>query len=138
MQIADHMVKYKATDDLVIWQWLLGLVETLGIDGMSSEESEGDDDTEITFHVKTLPWRRNITEELQIIDNMRLLEKGIFAPQGSKPVKRLQGTSVVSTREAAMGLPRTLYDESWLRLQPHPNLKPNVSERPFKWLNIMA
>ena len=131
------MVKYKAIDDLRIWKWLLRLVETLGAEGMSSDESNDENDTELVFRVKKLPWRRNVTKEMGLIDAMRLKQKGVFAPQGSKPGKRIRGDDeLVSTREAPGFLPRELYDQDWLKEQRHPNLKPGFSSLRFEWIEI--
>jgi hypothetical protein len=131
------MVKFKAVNDLRIWKWLLKLVKQLGPEGMSSEESDDQNDTEVVFRVKRLPWRRDITKELSLIDAIRLKEKGIFAPQGSKPVKRIHGGErLVSIREAPGFLPRELYNEDWLKEQRFPHLKPGFSSLQFDWIEI--
>ena len=61
----------KGDNDAVAWQFLSNVITTLGSDGMSSEDSEGED-TEPIFCTHILPWRRDIVKELNIIDQQRL------------------------------------------------------------------
>jgi hypothetical protein len=137
VQIAEHMVNFKAVDDLRIWKWLLSLVKKLGPEGMSSEDSDDNNDTEVVLRVKRLPWRRNIKKELGLIDAMRLKEKGIFGSQGSKPVKRIPGDGwLISTREAPRFLPKELYNEDWLKEQRFPHLNPGFSRSQFSWIEV--
>ncbi|KAF8580840.1 hypothetical protein K439DRAFT_1355901, partial [Ramaria rubella] len=54
--------------NVVIWEWLQRLVQLLGMEGMSSEESGKEGDLEDVLQVKTIPWRRDLEKELAIID----------------------------------------------------------------------
>ncbi|KAG1726121.1 hypothetical protein EDD22DRAFT_740635, partial [Suillus occidentalis] len=65
-------------DDLPAWQWLQKLIKTLGDDGMSSEESDIENDVECVLRVKNMTWRRGIERELSVIDNQRVLDDDIF------------------------------------------------------------
>ncbi|KAG1724525.1 uncharacterized protein EDB91DRAFT_1025115, partial [Suillus paluster] len=65
-------------DDLPAWQWLQKLVKTLGDGGMSSEESDIENDVECVLRVKNMAWRRGIERELNIINNQRVLDDEIF------------------------------------------------------------
>jgi len=85
------MKKDAEEDDANIWRWLADILEWLGADGMSSDESGMEDEIEIIYHMKVMPWRRDLETELRIIDNQRLVDTDIFAPRGSKPVKRRWG-----------------------------------------------
>ncbi|KAI6017356.1 hypothetical protein BKA83DRAFT_4029954, partial [Pisolithus microcarpus] len=67
----------KGDDDIVAWRFLNSLITTLGSDGMSSEDSNGED-TEAIFCTRMLPWRRDIVRELQIVDQQRLRDSTIF------------------------------------------------------------
>jgi hypothetical protein len=126
-------------NEIVLWQWLLKLVETLGVDGMSSEESDDESGMEIRFHVKRLPWRRDLTKELGLIDEVRMRQEGIFGRQGSKPVKRIrENVRRVSTRRAARSLPKALYNQEWLEAQPFPQYSPGFTETDFKWFDIIS
>ncbi|KAG1856270.1 hypothetical protein C8R48DRAFT_675071 [Suillus tomentosus] len=66
-------------DDQVVWAYLQSLVETLGKDGMSSDES---------IWLKKMPWRADVDNEMRIIDQQRLAGAANFTPRGSKPAKR--------------------------------------------------
>ena len=71
------------------WRWLHDVVKKLGLDGMSSEESEGEsEELQPSLKVKTMPWRRDISHELVIVDKQRKVNLGIFHNQGSKPMVR--------------------------------------------------
>jgi len=60
----DRMIKLKEDDedasDLEIWEWLKSLFETLGVEGVSSDESEVDEATgDEVYYVKTCYDRDN-------------------------------------------------------------------------------
>ncbi|KIM61758.1 hypothetical protein SCLCIDRAFT_25568 [Scleroderma citrinum Foug A] len=74
-------------NDANIWRWLADILEQLGADGMSSDESGIEDEIEIIYNTKAMPWRKDLKTELQIIDDQRLVDTDIFTPRGSKPVK---------------------------------------------------
>ena len=139
LRIVNNKVRFEARGDLAVWEWLQKLVYSLGVDGMSSDESEDGDDTEILYRVKRMPWRRDIRKELEIIDTTRVKEKGIFSRQGSRPVKRIRGDEPpVSAREAPRFLPKELYDGGWLQEQRFPDLKPGFSQEQFDWMEIVG
>ncbi|KAG1761270.1 hypothetical protein EDD22DRAFT_740486, partial [Suillus occidentalis] len=54
------------------------LIETLGEGGMSSEESDVENDIETVLRVKNMTWRRAIERELDIVDHQRLVGDDIF------------------------------------------------------------
>ena len=73
-EITDTMVavkEAKGNDDVVAWQFLSNVITMLGSDGMSSKDSDGED-TEPIYCMHTLPWRRDIIKELNLIDQQRL------------------------------------------------------------------
>ncbi|KAG2114202.1 uncharacterized protein F5147DRAFT_536318, partial [Suillus discolor] len=65
-------------EDLPAWQWLQQLVKTLGEGGMSSEESDTENQIETVLRVKNMVWRRAIEQELDIVDHQRLMDDDIF------------------------------------------------------------
>ncbi|KAI6116548.1 hypothetical protein EDD17DRAFT_1443094, partial [Pisolithus thermaeus] len=67
----------KGDNDLVAWQFLSSIITTLGGDGMSSEDSDGEG-TETVYVTCSLPWRRDIIKELNLIDQQRLQDSSIF------------------------------------------------------------
>jgi len=83
------VITVKAADndkdgDLYIWQWLLGLLQQYGSDGMSSDETDTDA-SGTTYRIKILVWRRNVDEYVQMIDNEKKLSADIFPGSGAKP-----------------------------------------------------
>ncbi|KAG2107071.1 uncharacterized protein F5147DRAFT_559895, partial [Suillus discolor] len=65
-------------DDKAVWAYLQSIVENLGKDGMSSDESEHEDGDLQVFHQKSMPWRADFSHEMQIIDQQRLTGASIF------------------------------------------------------------
>ncbi|KAG1901558.1 uncharacterized protein F5891DRAFT_931587, partial [Suillus fuscotomentosus] len=65
-------------EDLPAWQWLQQLVKTLGECGMSSEESDLENDIETVLRVKNMVWCRAVERELDIVDHQRLADDNIF------------------------------------------------------------
>jgi hypothetical protein len=92
-------------------------VETLGKDGMSSDESEHEDGEVQVFRLKKMPWRADVDHEMHIIDQQRLAGASNFTPHRSKPAKRFRNAIQESSRPAIEGLPRALYNSSWLNAQ---------------------
>ncbi|KAG2748519.1 hypothetical protein P692DRAFT_201684653, partial [Suillus brevipes Sb2] len=66
------------TDDLPTWEWLQKLIKTLGDDGMSSEESDVENNVEMVLWVKNMSWRHEVERELNIIDHQRVFDDEIF------------------------------------------------------------
>jgi hypothetical protein len=139
MHMLGIMVEEIATDDVEIYEWLRNVVETLGNEGMSSDESSVEDDGTVIYAVKQLPWRRRIDKELSIIDSLRTQEPTLYSARGSRPIKRHRGAdSPVSTRKPVRGLARAFYDEEWLQRQPHGGRRLEVSEKPFRWMKLYS
>ena len=122
-------------NDANIWRWLVDVLERLGENGMSSDESGVENEIETIYHIKMMPWRRNIVTELQIIDDQWLVDIDIFTPRGSKPVKRRWGIrNIQSSRKAVANLPHAFYNE-WLERQP-PKFHAGIPDEKFKWYSI--
>ncbi|KAF8575010.1 hypothetical protein K439DRAFT_1623904 [Ramaria rubella] len=146
IKTAESMVALKkdaGATEMIIWQWLLDMLKTLGQDGMSSEESddETNDSIQSVLCPKNLPWRRNIKEELKILDDQRHLDRDIFAPQGAKPAQRIRSPRNPQTnRKPPAGLPTIFYDEEWLSDQTMHYVKKTlkVSSAKFLWMRIKA
>ena len=121
----------KGNDDVVAWQFLNNVITTLSSDGMSSEDSEGED-TEPIFCTHILPWRRDIIKELNIIDQQRLRDSDIFSPRGAKAAKHIRNDNFSkSDRKAVKGLPCPFYDQNWLAQN-----KGMSSDVPFRWMTV--
>ena len=121
------------------YKWLQKVIQTYGVDGMSSEESDNDGDDIIpTLRVKVMPWRRSIDNELEIIDKQRKKVEA-FHNQGSRPMKRERrhAGDVQSTRPPVPDLPRSFYRREWLASLGEDELVAlGISEEDFPWLNI--
>ncbi|KAG1722610.1 hypothetical protein EDB19DRAFT_1834931 [Suillus lakei] len=101
-------------EDLPAWMWLQNLIKTLGDGGMSSEESDVENNVQCVLQVKNMAWCRGIEQELNVINQQRVLDDKIFTPQGSKPMKRIcvPGNSM-TLRSPVTGLPKALYNGKW-------------------------
>ncbi|KAI5996764.1 hypothetical protein EDC04DRAFT_2909832 [Pisolithus marmoratus] len=137
-EITESMVAAKEArgdDDVVAWWFLSSVVTTLGSDGMSSEDSDGED-TETVYCTHTLPWRRDIIKELNLIDQRRLKGSSIFSPRGATAAnaKHIRSDKFSqSERKPVKGLPCPFYDASWLARN-----KEICSDAPFRWMTIYA
>ncbi|KAN0093391.1 hypothetical protein V8E55_004175, partial [Tylopilus felleus] len=109
-------------DDVIVWGWLKHLVNLLGENGMSSEESAVE----------------NNIEHLDIIDIEHLIDSDIFSPQGSKPVKRIRVLdNLVSSRDAVKGLPADLYDGAWFSKLTQQEIDIlGVTPDRFNWMRV--
>ena len=115
------------------------LMLTLKEDGMSSDESEVDEETMEEFlRVNVLPWRRGeVKPHMILLDNQRTEDADLYSKKGSKPLPRKRVGGKQSTREPCEGLPKSIYDAKWLSKQTHPeNL--NISSKKFTWFKITA
>ncbi|KAG2120410.1 uncharacterized protein F5147DRAFT_766328 [Suillus discolor] len=65
--VVDNLVKQTADEneeDLPAWRWLQRLIKMLGEGGMSSEESDVENDIETVLHVKNMIWRQAVEREM--------------------------------------------------------------------------
>ena len=128
--------------DVSAWQWMEQVLRHLGEDGMSSDESDVEGELNTTvFRVKTMPWRRNIDGELNIIDKQRLKDKDIFSPRGSRPAPRIRHhRNPPSDRRHVSNLPREFYDNDWFEEKTPDEKRFTVdpSKEKFKWIKIGA
>ncbi|KAI6030078.1 hypothetical protein EDC04DRAFT_2605587 [Pisolithus marmoratus] len=122
----------RGTRDVELWQWLSDVVDHLGTDGMSSEDSE-EEDMQTIFRVRSMPWRCDIDKELRFIDSKHK-DRGISSPKGAKPVKRIRPSNPFpSARQPVCGLPATFYKPEWL--EGNPTFK---SDKVFEWSQFIV
>jgi hypothetical protein len=92
-------------------------IHTLGVDGMSSEDSEGEvGGQNRQFNVKSLPWRNvELTKWLHALDLMssETLQNGKSVPGRKWHRDRCIG-GMPSVRAPPKGLPRDFYDTKWI------------------------
>jgi hypothetical protein len=141
LMVLNNLVKLKTNnkeEDLSAWQWLQQLVKMLEDCGMSSEESDLENDIETVLRIKNMAWRHAIDRELDIMDRQRLVDDDIFAPQGSKPMKRVcAARNPTSSRVQVDGLPKALYNEQWLMgLTKVQVEKLSILDKKFKWIQV--
>jgi hypothetical protein len=114
------------------------MLQTLGQDGTSSDESDHEGDIETMYYPKTMPWRRNIERELKLVDDEYRRIVTTQVRRGAKPVIRQRRSGIRSSRDPVTHLPISLYDEDWLAskspLYIKRTLKP--SNKTFKWREL--
>jgi hypothetical protein len=143
VRTVDYIIELRADDDesdVAIWKWLRDVLQILGAEGMSTDESGvDDDDFNVIYRVTIKAWRRpEITEYMQQIDKERLGEDSGFSAQGAQPHRRVRDyTNAESSRTPTKCLPRALYDDSWFN-KNHRKFSLNVSKEQFQWLKIAA
>jgi hypothetical protein len=77
-------------DDVPVWKWLLKVLQQLGIDGMSSDDTDNVNPLETVYRVNVLQWQRDVFRELDLMDEKRIADDEIYAPQGAKPFNWLE------------------------------------------------
>jgi hypothetical protein len=97
------------------WDFLFTVVDSLGIDGMSSDESEVDQDNKKSFRVKKRAWRsKKIEKILRRVDKDRNTTSAYGNDrQGNSPRTCNRPAYSDSAGEAVRGLPCNFYDTFW-------------------------
>ena len=125
--------------EIKIWEWLKKVLDFLGVDGMSSEESE-EENNRTVFRVKIMYWRRDMVKYLDLIDAQRQQVPGLFSNAGSKGVDKRRGRGsgfLISERNPVKKLALTLYDERWFEsVGQQGQLMLKVSQQRCEWLQI--
>lgn len=137
MERTIELKKVDNAEDLYIWQWLLKLLEYLDVDGMSSEESGEEEIATDIFHVKRLPWRRDMGKQLALIDKQRLKDKEVYSRRGAKPGIRFRDKVITSQREPKIGMPKACYNKEWLKDQtPTCRRSLEISDKKLEWYSF--
>ncbi|KAI6007805.1 hypothetical protein EDC04DRAFT_2907639 [Pisolithus marmoratus] len=122
----------RGTKDVELWQWLSDVVDHLGTDGMSSEDSK-EEDMQTVFQVCGMPWRHDIDKELRFIDSKHK-DQFISSPKGTKPVKCIRPSNPFpSAHQPVCDLPATFYKPEWL--EGNPTFK---SDKVFQWSQFIV
>lgn len=128
-----YIVEAKASQDLpdteaAAWQVIYDLIDMLGVDGMSSDDSgdETRDEKRWPATVHRMDWRsRELQDILVFIDSHRgkRTALGGYTP-GNQPHHRKRFNGARSSKRLAIaGLPRNFYDSAWLDLLDETDLK---------------
>ena len=122
------------------WTQLLNIVETLGKEGMSSDESASDEATHRPcYRIRALFWRRDFDAIMDKIDAERLGPESGFSSRGSIPTPRHRqprNLASPSHRPPATSLPLAFYDDEWLegRTEEYVEKVLCVSREAYEWV----
>ena len=133
------------------WKQFLQIIETLGKEGMSSDESADDELTHRQcYRVSVLLWRRDLDAIMDKIDGARFGPQSGYSARGSRPTPRQRqsralafveaGDVLTSRREPIVSLPLAFYDEKWLEGRSRDYIEQVlcVSEERFDWVTQVA
>lgn len=104
------LAEAQAGDDY--WKQLHSLVDMIGVDGHSSDETDGKE-----YIVTVRDWcNPKVTELLQEIDDNRSMTTAYGQPRpGGQPRKRIRPRRPhISEKRAITNLPVNVYDPAWL------------------------
>ena len=126
-----------------VWKWLFMLVETLGRDGASSDESEPEDESAVSgmkvCRVKIRRWRAKWLDRfLTMIDLDRNVQNAYGNYRsGNRPRRRVRpGVKISADRWVPPGLPINFYDADWYSSLTLSEKKMLAAVEPIEILNI--
>lgn len=86
------------------------MLETFGVDGMSSDESVRENG-EVRYRILKKSWRtEEVTRWLAGFDAVDAITRG---KRGRKPHKRVISTKIDDSRPPVQGLPKNAYNSTW-------------------------
>lgn len=111
----------------------MDLVEALDVEGVSSEESEGEIGGERTFKVKNLAWRSpELTTWLHRIDKLPTKNSLGEVIHKRTAQRRRQTSDLVSeSRPPVPSLKSNMYNQSWLQRRPTRYIKQLCADGEF-------
>ncbi|KAJ6450339.1 hypothetical protein C8R47DRAFT_998918 [Mycena vitilis] len=96
----------------------IAMLEQLGVDGMSSDESDRDEDYHSQYQIQDPLWRaRELAAWLRVFDSLHhILRKSgdCFASRGAFPRHRKVGGRRSTNPKFVPGLPINVYDHQWI------------------------
>jgi hypothetical protein len=108
----------KGKADSYLWEWLQSMLVTYGADGMSSDDTVFEDNTKNrTFKTRSVPWRRDIDNELSILEEMSV-RIGLLQRPGRAKADRTRlalNDRLPTTRAVQKNLPEVYYRKEFLR-----------------------
>lgn len=133
-----ELKKEEGSKDVRSWEWLDEMLGYLGEDGMSSDESDVAEETgETIYRANYMPWRRDIDEDLDLIDKQRLVDNDIYSRRGAKPVTRIRNEGCESRRLPVGALPKSFYKKRWLSSASKSIVDDlDISKTIFEWMVI--
>jgi hypothetical protein len=137
--------------DLQFWRFALQVIQRLGMDGMSSDESGGEEQygADKIYRVKIMVWRRRMEDILTNVDQARRNGCGLFSLRGAPGIKRIRPPVPGSqdhqdwpstNRDPLPRLPFIFYDDNWFS-QVTPEVRQttlHVSAEEFAWFSMYS
>lgn len=140
-KVEEYKERRDKQDQLLIWKHFERVLLKLSADAMSSEYSTADD-RERLLRVQNTPWRRDMTDMWDVIDNERSVDTRLFDPRGAKSVKRIRGLSARFNKSpslACAGLPMSFYRVGWLQEDPRRFEEYEIDrEAIFPWIQVVS
>jgi len=94
------------------------MIEELGPAGMSSDESEMDEETQkTTYKIRRRLWRAKVCKDrLLVVDSERNITNAVGgARPGKQPRDRIRSsTATISKRAPTVGCPKNYYSKDWV------------------------
>jgi hypothetical protein len=103
-------------DEHAVWDQFGMMIEELGHEGMSSDDSEIDDDGRKVFPVRRMPWRSKEIERrlIQVDKDYNTTNAYGNSRAGNPPRHRTRRNAMkVSRRKPTAGYPLNFYDRHW-------------------------
>ena len=107
-------------ESTVAWKDHLTVIETLGIEGQSSDETDEEDPN--VYNVRILPWRsKELVKKVAITDKARNTTNGYGNPRpGNRPrTRKRRKDAKESHRKPPRGKPLNYYDKDWYNNLTH-------------------
>ena len=98
------------------WTFLNDMIDVLGAAGMSSDESDQEEDGKRIYYIKRREWRSSaISAYLQLIDHERKKtnDNGNNHAGNEPRERRRYASSPASTCDPVIGLPINFYNKTW-------------------------
>ena len=137
----DPTSEYMNNDDYAVWDQFEQLVEELGPEGMSSDDSEIDDDGNKEFRVRRMPWRSKEVERrlIQVDKDHNTTNAYGNSRAGNQPRRRTRRNAVtVSRRKATAGYPLNFYDSGWYAALTKSQQEDLAPKESAEWLDFEA
>lgn len=121
-----------------VWSFLKKVVETLGPEGMSSDESDVEDNAYVfRFFTKRMPWRKDLTAEFRTIDAEWIADVKLRGTSNRRVPRARNSAAPVTTRKPRSGLPQSFYDRQYLDSLDEQELQViEPKEVTFRWLHV--
>lgn len=108
------------------WKVTTEMIEELGPAGMSSDESEVDEETKkTTYKIRRRLWRAKVCKDrLLLVDSDRNITNALGgARPGKQPRDRIRSsTATISKRAPKIGCPENYYSRDWVANLPSDRL----------------